>query len=96
MNEMKGNHIKRGKLFQKSLTESVKFNYSAKMKNETPIKVYLRNYVVVAHVILVSSPVPIGLLVGTTLGLGLGLGLGGLHLGLWLDNFQSKNFVKNV
>ena len=43
MNEMKGNHIKRGKLFQKSLTESVKFNYSAKMKNETPIKVYLRN-----------------------------------------------------
>ena len=35
----------------------------------------------VAHVILVSDPVPIGLWILTVLGLGLGLGLGELDLG---------------
>ena len=41
----------------------------------------------VAHVILVSPPVPIGLGFFISLGLGLGLGLGGQGLGLGLDNF---------
>ena len=41
---------------------------------------------VVAHVILVSAQVPIGLGFFTSLGLGMGLGLGGLGLGLGLDN----------
>ena len=41
---------------------------------------------VVAHVILVSPPVPIGLVFFISLGLGLGLGLGGQGLGLGLDN----------
>ena len=43
MNDLEGNHIKRGKLFTISLRESVKFNYSTKMINDTPIKVYFRN-----------------------------------------------------
>ena len=40
----------------------------------------------VAHVIIVSPPVPQDLRFLTPLGLGLGLGLGGQGLGLWLDN----------
>ena len=44
---------------------------------------------VVAHVILVSPPVPIGLGFFISLGLGLGLGQGGHGLGLGLDNLGS-------
>ena len=40
----------------------------------------------VAHVILLSSPVLIGLGFGTALGLGLELSLGGPNLGLGLEN----------
>ena len=40
----------------------------------------------VAHVIIVSSPVPQDLRFLTPLGLGLGLGLGGQGLGLGFDN----------
>ena len=43
---------------------------------------------VVAHVILVSPPVPIGLGFFISSGLGLGLGLGGQGLGLGLDNIH--------
>ena len=43
---------------------------------------------VVAHGILVSPPVPIGLRFGFWTALGLGLGLGGLDLGLGLDNWD--------
>ena len=45
----------------------------------------------VAHVILVSSLVPIGLwffyFFGFGIGFGIGIGLGGLGLGLGLDNY---------
>ena len=43
-----------------------------------------------AHVTLVSDPVPIGLRIIDCFSLGLGLGLGGLDLGLRLDNFLEK------
>ena len=48
----------------------------------------------VAHVILVSDPVPIGLWILTVLGLGLGLGLGILDLGLGLDNLTPSSGQK--
>ena len=47
----------------------------------------------VAHGILVSSLIPIGLYFFTSLGLGLGLGLGGFGLGLGLDNKNLSFYV---
>ena len=47
----------------------------------------------VAHGILVSDPVPIGLWILTALGFASGIGLGILDLGLGLDNIVFINIA---